>query len=315
MGSSGGGSSGKVEYPAYLQTMHGKMMDTAASDTLNVSMFDLLNEATTTNPYNDASLVVYTGRAVVDTNGTETMTTIAQAVAAVLGANAGLDVIDYFNSTLTSVTAQLDAVVINDAIVDQATAAFEAVIDPGIQVELTKYDADATSIGMAMSSAYAIGKNLILARKLERIGTYDAELRSRMYLQRNDAAVTTARELLARKLNHIQVTKEVYAFAAECVKLKILNEREYFKDNAEFLHEKATWKFEAMQYGFNGMASIGGGSMIPKNAGMSKGSSAMAGALGGAAAGAYIGSVVPGVGTAAGAVVGGLIGGLGGFLG
>ena len=314
MGSSGGGSSGKVEYPAYLQTMHGKMMDSAATDVLNVSMFDMLNAATTTNPFSDSTLVPYTGRAVIDNNGVVSMITAAAALNAVIASLTSTSVFDDFHTNLPLVKADIDATVMNDAIVTQASQAFDAVIAPSISEEKTKYDTDAVLLGIAMASSYTQGKTMIEARRIERVGTYDAELRSRMYLQRNDMIVLTTRELGARKLQNIQVTTETYKFACEVMKLKILNEREYFDANAKYLHDKATWNFEAMQYGFNGMSAIGGGSSLPK-AGMSKAASTISGVLVGAAAGAYVGSVVPGVGTAIGAVAGGVIGGIGGMLG
>lgn len=313
MGSSGGGSSGKVEYPAYLQTIHGKFMDNAATDTLTFSMVDLLNDAYTTNPYADANLVAYTGRAIVDNSGAVAIPTMASALASVIAA-LPVDVVEYFNTNLPIVATNIDDVLNTDAGVTAASNAFASVIEPGVQADRTKFDMDVVLLGAAMSSAYALGKNLLEARRMERIGMYDAELRSRLIIQRNEMVITTMRELVARKLTQVQVTKEVYSLSIEVAKLKILNEREYFKDNAEYLHDKALWRFEAMQYGFNAIAAIGGGSMVPKSVGMSKGGSTLAGALGGAAAGAYVGSVVPGIGTAIGAVAGGIIGGLGGFL-
>ena len=74
----------------------------------------------------------------------------------------------------------------------------------------------------------------------------------------------------------------------------------------EYLHQKAIWRFEAMQYGFNAIASIGGGTSVPQAPKMSAAQSGISGAFAGAAMGSVAGPP--------GAVIGGLIGGIAGLL-
>lgn len=308
MGSGGGGSSGKVEYPAYLQTVHGVLLNNGATDTVNFSMYDLLNDAYTTNPFDNASLSIYSGRAVIDNTGLETLPTVATCIAAVLATVAEFDPLTYYTNTLTSVKTAIDEVILSDAIVSAASNAFAAVLEPDIAAEKAKYDADSALLGASMSSAYTLGKGYIDSRKMEKVAFYDADLRGKMYLQRNDMINLTTRELVSKKMGLVQLTKEVYAFAVEAAKLKILNEREYTEQNIDFLHRKATWRFDAIQHGFNAIAAIGGGTSIAGTPKLNSTQATVSGAFAGASIGAQVGG---GYGAAAGAVIGGVAGYLG----
>jgi hypothetical protein len=309
MGSGGGGSSGKVEYPAYLQTMHSKLLDNEAGDTITFSMVDLLNEAYTTNPFNDASLAIYSGRAVIDSTGTESLPTVAACIAAVLAQVTGFNPMDYYTEKLPLVAAAIDAVILDDAVISSASEAFSDVLEPDVAAEKARYDMDAATVGLAMSSAYVQGKTYIESRRQEKVAFYDADLRAKMYLQRNDMVNITTREILSKRMAMLQLTKETYAFAVEAAKLKILNEREYTEQNIDFLHRKATWRFDALQHGFNAIASIGGGTSVAGTPKLNSTSATVSGAFTGASVGMQIGG--GGYGAAAGAVIGGVAGYLG----
>ena len=308
MGSGGGGSSGKVEYPAYLQNAHSALLDNSALDVVTFSLVDLLNDAYTTNPFDDASLSIYTGRAVIDTNGTESLPTVAACIAAVIAKVNNFDPLTYYTDTLPLVAAAIDDVILDDTVISQASTAFSNVLEPDVAAEKARYDADSALLGAAMSSAYTLGKTFIDSRKSEKVAFYDADLRAKMYLQRNDMVNLTTRELLAKRMMLVQLTKETYAFAVEACKLKILNEREYTEQNVDFLHRKATWRFDAMQHGFNAIASIGGGTSIAGTPKLNSTQATVSGAFAGASVGAQVGGGY-------GAVVGAVIGGVGGYLG
>lgn len=305
MGSGGGGSSGKVEYPAYLEEIHHNFLNDEGGDSLDFSLVDLLNDAYATNPYEDSSLAIYSGRAVIDTNGTQSMTTVASAVAAALALIATFDPYDYYSEKLPLIAEDIDAVLLDDDIITAASTAFSDVLEPDIAAEKAKYDADMVLLGASMSSAYTLGKSFIDARKAEKVELYDADLRAKMYLQRNDAIRVTAMTMLERQLQHIQLSKDIYGFAVEGVKLKILNEREYTEQNMSYLGKKGTWRFEAMQNGFNAIASIGGGTASANTPRMSATQATVSGAFTGAAIGAQTGT---GYGAAVGAIVGGVAG-------
>lgn len=308
MGSGGGGSSGKVEYPAYLQTAHGALLNSGGTDTIIFSMYDLMNDAYATNPFDDATFNIFSGRDVIDASDTVAIPTVAASVAAVIAQATGFDPLAYYETTLPAIATALDAIVLNDPVIANASNAFAAVLEVDVAAEKAKYDADSVGLGMAMSSSYALGKTYIDSRKQEKVSFYDADLRSKMYLQRNDMVNLTTRDILAKRMTMIQLTRETYAFAVEAAKLKILNEREYTEQNVDFLHRKATWRFDVLQHGFNAVASIGGGTSL---AGTPKLNSTAA-TVSGAFAGASIGSQVNGTyGTAAGAVIGGVAGYLG----
>jgi hypothetical protein len=309
MGSGGGGSSGKIDYPEYLKTIHSAFLDSDGTDTLEFSLVDLLNDAYDTNPMEDASLSIYSGRAVIDTSGNESMTTVATSIAAVLSALNAFDVQAAYSSLLTQVASDVDAVILDDSVISAASASFATVLEPDTAAEKAKYDADAALLGISFTNTYTLGKSFIDARKTERVALYDADLRARMYLQRNDIINLTTRELLAKQMVKLQMTKEFYSFAVEGVKLKILNEREYAEQNMGYLNKKGVWRFEAMQNGFNAIAAIGGGTAIANSPKMSATQATVSGAFSGAAIGAQMGGGA--YGTAIGAVVGGVAGYLG----
>lgn len=306
MGSSGGGSSGKVSYPAYLQTFHGLLLDNNTSDILLYSITDLINDAFTTNPFNDASLSVYSGRAIIDNTGVDSMLTVASCVTSALAAITAFDPYDYYHDKLSLVADDIDAVIMDDTVISAASSAFAATLAPDIAAEKAKFDMDSALLGLAMSSAYTLGKTFIDARKDEKVAFYDADLRGKMYLQRNDMINLTTRELLSKSMVLLQLKKDGYAFAIEACKLKILNEREYTEQNVDFLHRKATWRFDAMQHAFNAISAIGGGTAIAGTPKLNSTAATVSGAFAGASIGAQIGG--GGWGIAAGAVIGGVAG-------
>lgn len=303
MGGSGGGSSGKVAFPEYLETIHAAMIGTYTD--LDTTMVEVLNEAFTTNPYDDVNLVVYSGRARIDNNGAKVIPTMADSLAAVLNKVNNYDPLTTYKSTITSVASSVDSALKIDDRIAKATTAFSNLIEPEFAAERAKYDAQMAMIGAVLTSAFVDGKTQLNARKLEKVSSYDYDLRAKAQLHRNEIVATHTMNVTQQAFALIPLTKESYALCIEGVKLAIMNEREYTEHYKDLNFEKASWKLDAMDRGFRSLGALQGlSAFVPKTPSMGKTSSMISGAMSGASMGMAAGPW----GAAAGGIIGGIAG-------
>lgn len=150
-----------------------------------------------------------------------------------------------------------------------------------IEAQLAKFDAGMRDINAVVSSAYAIGREII------------------------------ASTLITTKL---QAKMELAKLSVETRRIMIVANKEFTQYENELEVEQAKWPLDVLQRGGNMLAAISGAATTREMDGPSKAQSAIGGAMSGAAAGAMVGSAVPGVGTAVGAVVGGVMGAAAGLM-
>jgi len=326
----GGGSSGTIDYPPHMKAFHTQALDNAGVDLITTSMADLVNLANTVNPY--AGLIYYDGTTDVlymenqlaltnalslsfDKGDWATNYTVTKALQTALDFSA-LDLTDVDYSTDTT---------------DAETAAFTTILDNDLLSKTyPAFEVGMRDINAVMSSAFVVGKALIVEGRNAQIAKYDADLRHAAFLakkkseevlkiHRNDLelkkqSLKISSDELSFKLNEGQfnwyqrvfdASKVATQLSVDVKKTKIISSREGVEQEAKLAELEGTWEFEAFTYAGNFMASIGGGTSVPK--GQGKVGSALSGALSGAGAGAALGPW--------GAAAGGVLGGLGGLLG
>jgi len=250
MGGSGSGGAGKTDWPEYMKTQHAAWLTAIAS---RITTVQAVNPWTPHSAYDpDADIV------------------------SMLGA-----VTDYL-SFLNTVTT--------DTYISAAATAFDAALTATIDATtVARFEAGMRNINAVNSSAFAVGKAIIYAKKNEQVATFSAGLRLDAFLKLAEA----------RRLT--------YATMAEVYKAKIIAKKEEFDTQMEIDVKEALWEIEIYKYGGNMLSSIGGASQMTGPTGPAKAQSAMGGAMMGAMVGGYATSW-SGPGMAVGAVVGGIAG-------
>lgn len=300
-GSGGGGSSGKTDFPDYMKTYHGRMLDNSGADSFTISVVDALNAAAsgnspyfnyTSNQLTADKMFFATGKAISDA-----------AYAKPFDLLAALANFDFEAKVIErKVLAGSDAYV--TAIVAEQTTTLDDEINLSI---LPKMHANARDIGMVMSSAFAISEGIIQDSKLKALAKTRLDVET-LAMQREELA-------LKYVTNEYQFKQLVVTTTADLTKYYHTIKAEVDDTNAEWFAKDLLWDLKLFQYASNPLGSISGAALSTDSGKGSKVGSAIGGAMAGAAVGAYVGSVVPGLGTAVGAVAGGAIGLAGGLFG
>lgn len=342
----GGGSSGKVSYPGFMETWLNATLSHTGVDEITSSMTDVMNAALGNDPF--------VGETAYDPD---------VEVAAMLGAtNTFNNYIDALNESLEwsnaygSVVTKMDwdtwaeayAVVeglidwdgITDGNIVEDVAAFADQLDDEILTKvLPRFEAGMRDINAVVSSAFLIGRAVIEGMRDREVAKHSSALRltAESLNLESDMKKEELRSLATKNYLYDQVIKksiniqgsdqilkillskyswrESYAkLVIESNRMKIVAKKEETEANLEIAESSATWDLEVFQYGGNLLASIGSGTMVPREKKKNIASSAIGGALTGAAAGAMVGSAVPGIGTAVGAVGGFVLGAAAGLL-
>ncbi len=308
MGGSGSGSSGKVEYPAYMQTAHGRWLDASGADTPTYSVTDLLNAAWGNNPF--TGLVTY-----------DPDLDIAAALVKLVSFGAltlPTSLADAITNLITPTTTLVDGTIMNLGVDTDRTGevieAYADQLDADIAAKvLPVFQRGMQDINAVMSSAFVIGESLILAERDRNVAKFSAELWFKAYQMRVELIPRLAEIELKYFATLSEYLRNVAHMFIEFYRIKIVAKREEFDDQMHVDESEAKWDIELYQHASNVMAGIAGGSHLVPNK-PNKFASSIGGALSGAAAGAMMGSVIPGIGTGVGAGIGAIFGGAGGLF-
>lgn len=285
--SGGGGGSGAVSYPDYMQDLHSEWLDDTGTDTLTESMTSVMESAIGNSPW--------TTKAAYDPD---------VDIAAMLASGVTLQTL----VTLLSSGTALDTLITNildESRIDTAVTEFAADLDARLTSEIIpRFERGMQDINAVVSSAFVLGRALIEENHDRQVAKYSADLHMKAF---SDDAI----RIIQLKLEYQKVASSVIA---EIYRMKIVAKGEENNLNMEIDDKDAKWDLEVFQYGANLLASIGGGTGSTAKPGPSQAQSAIGGALSGAAAGAVAGSTFGPYGTAAGAVVGGVLGAASAFL-
>ena len=278
--SGGGGSSGKVEYPAYIEAIHKDWLNNTGADTITSSVTDIMNANLGNSPY--AAVAAF-----------DPDVDIAAAESAVSDFE---DLVDLLSNG-TALNTLINEIVSEDRIDDQV-AQFTASMDDKLLTQAyPAFEAGMRDINAVQSSAFALGRSIIEDSRLREITKFESSVRFKVH---GDDALS----IIAMKL---QYQGAVAQTLSELKRIKMVIKNEETNLNIDIDDKDARWDIETFQYGANMMASPAGGTAMPgtPKVGMSKTQSTVSGAMAGAAIGTQ---VSPGYGTAVGAVVGGVAG-------
>lgn len=302
MGSSGGGSSGKVSHAAYLETIHADWLNNTGLDTMTSSVTDVMNTAIANSPW--TALAAYDPDADI--------TAIENGLDAFLTILAGLsDTVDW-----AALYAQAEASINGpgDALIAADIAAFEAQLDDNVAVRiLPRFRRGMQDINAVVSSSFVIGEAIIEAFQARDVAKYATGL----YVDNNNKKLNATEQMVQMMARRVGWRESYVRMLVEAKRIKIVAKKEQTERDAEIDEHDAKWDLEVFQYGGNLMAAIGSGTAIPNMAGKNKTASAIGGGMSGAAAGAMMGLAM---GPAAPlsvpmmALAGGLLGGGAGLM-
>lgn len=329
MGSSGGGGgTGIVEYPAYMETIHSDWLDNTGTDTITSSITDIMDAAQGASPW--AAATAYDP----DADITALEAAIAGFDAILAGINEGTEWAALFTQAVASIIVADKAIAgITDAEIVDDSAAFGASLDNQIiTTVLPRFQGGMRDINAVVSSAFVIGQAIIEGFRDTDVAKHESGLRVAAAVKNADVDVAEAQININKDVSVEQIRvsasdqmirfllqkyswEEAYTkIVVEGKRIKIVAKKEENDVELKIDEADALWDLEVFQYGGNLLAAIGGGTASPSGKGPSQMQSALGGAMSGAAAGAMIGSVVPGIGTAVGAIAGAILGGGSAFL-
>ena len=280
----GGGSSGAVSYPAYMETVHNDWLDNTGTDTITSSMVDIMNAAQGSSPW--ATQLAYDP----DTDIASMVTSqgLLQTLVTLLSSGTTLDT--------------LVANILSDTYIDDAVDEFEADANARmVATILPRFQRGMQDINAVVSSAFVLGQSNIEAELARNVNKFSSELHLK-------SSSDDALRLIQLKLEYQKIATTTLI---ELNRIKIVAKKEENDVNMDIDNRDAVWDLEIFQYGANLLAAISGAAAGTK--GPSQWQSAIGGAFSGAGAGSNIAGSSGG-NTGWGALIGGIVGAGSAFL-
>jgi hypothetical protein len=198
-GSGGGGSSGQVRYPAYVEGIHEDWLDATGTDTIDASVTEVMNDALGASPYAtataydpDADITAY----LAEVNDFENLVDL-------LSSGTGLN-------TLVSN-------ILSDSRVQAEIDAYEAMlVATKTASTFPRFEAGMRDINSVMASAFVTGKALIEEEIARDVAKYAADLRMKVF---SDDALRVVQMKL-------EFQKAVSHMVVEAYRIKIVAKKE-----------------------------------------------------------------------------------------
>lgn len=296
--SGGGGSSGAVSYPGYIEDFHEKLLDDTTADTLSLSMVAAVNAAMAANPY--------TGMTVYDpSNEIADIDTALTAYDAAVTAFAPQTTWDtLFDIVQTKLEADLYSTTEYNLSADEFRAKLEAQLTSDV---LPRFQAGMRDINSVVTSSFVLGQSILEDGIDREVALYLSKLKLSGYESKVINILKVTGDLLGLHTQKIEFQRTVAAITSEIGRVKVLLESEADKMQIDWDMEEAKWDVNLFQNMANVLAGPAGGTAIYDV--KDRKPSPWAGALSGAATGAVIGGqIAQGYGAAAGAAVGAVAG-------
>ena len=293
-GSGGGGSSGKVEYPAYLQSRHETWLDAVYSD-INVA-----------NPYtskNAPSISALTSTSSANTDFKSYLDGRKTAIENWIASGSPT------SSEMTALLSDLNAYLTELRGLSDLSGAVDLET-----ITYPRFESGMRDINAVQSSAFVIGRAVMESNYAAGMVEKKYQLINEIVKMRGmlvSAIDTAKRGSTDQRLQLLAgldpFYDSLYARVIDLGRLTVIAENEQAAMDADFDEKAGRWKLENWQTACNVMAAISGGTAVSTK-GTNKGQSALAGGLSGAAAGAMIGAQLTAPMPLAGAAIGAAIG-------
>lgn len=303
--SGGGGSSGAVSFPAYLQNAHHDWINKTSTIDVDLSMVDCLNTTWAANPwvgktpYDPAEL--HYGSSESDIQ--HSLTQLSNYGILVTAMAYKVDYTDIAVAASSVATTLLDSAAVD---ITAELAAYGKILDDEFEVQNAEYRVGMNNINAVMSSSFVLGSAKLYGFRDRDYNKYAGDLRLKLRDTYVSQGITTMSQHYLQK---IEFQRALTALTSEIYRTIILEMTEYIDNANKMDEEEALWNIKLYTFAGNILAAPSGGTIPGETAKTNKWNSALGGALSGAAAGAMIGSVVPGIGTGVGAGIGAIIGG------
>lgn len=305
-GSGGGGSSGEVSFPEYMENRH---------DAWLADVTTAMNEARTgLSPY--AGFVTVDPAAVFGGSGLQAFDALGDLSSFDVDARfaSHYSMLADHNAAIPGALSESDIATITNAEADRLAATRDSKVLPS-------FEAGMRNINAVVSSAFVLGRANIEGEMIRDLAALDAKLRAqnpslgieaaRVAVQQNQSNHETARALAGAEQ---ELSRQVVVLAAEIGRIYSAARLDVDKTEMEFAAKDRLFDLETFQYGSNVMAGIQGGTASKSSQGSTT-QNAIGGALSGAAAGASVAALAGATGGAALPYIGigaalGLAGGL-----
>ena len=292
-GGGSGGSSGEVQFAAYIEAYHKTLMDDTGGDALNsaLTVFNAANLALTADPY---QLVNAHNP---DTSISDIDTTFNAEYAHIVAMNPATNIRTY----ATEAKAAYDSIV-NDTEINESVEDFDNETNPEFQTQLSQFTGAMADIGAVNSSAFIFGLANMHRKRWASVKKYRSDLKMKSWDKRLDYIMKAKAMMLQVLSDKTKMGASYASLSDQVAKTKVQMKNDQTKFDAEFDVKNAMWEMNLVERGMKAIGAPGGGSAVVPNE-PSQGQSALAGAASGAAAGAALGPW----GAAAGAGIGALM--------
>ena len=296
MSRGGGGQSGKVGFPAYMETQHELWLDSAASlVTALIAGASPYNTALAYNPTADIAAV-------------QTRYNTFDAIVTALSPTTDL------GTFVDTVVAKIDEELLPTDYIDQRVEAYEIANTPAYFRALNRFAAGMSDINAVHGSAFVIGGALMEIEFQNQIDGYTAQISEARDKMRTAAILQGVNSLIQLQQDKLQSGSSSTALLLEMMRAKITAFSEQYQGDLEIDVHDLMWDFDILRGGGDVLASISGAPSGPLA------TPKLASVLGGATSGASqwamtLGSAMGPEGAILGLLMGGGIGGLGGLIG
>ncbi len=290
----GGSSSGKVGFPAYMETLHGKWLDSEASDILTTSMVDAMEGAIGSSPW--GVITAYDP----DSDIADWKTAMDNFRVFLTGLDDAID----WAALYTQANSSIDGII--EADIAQSISDFADQLDDEIETKvLPRYRRGMQDINAVVSSAFPIGEALIESFRGRDVARHSSSVRLNLMDRKSTLILAGTEQMIKMYLTRIGSEDTYVRNVVESNRIKIVAKSEQISADSKIDESDALWDLEVFQYGGNLLGAIGSGVVKPGK-GPSQAQSVIGGAMQGAAAGAMIPVVGP--------ILGGILGAASGLL-
>jgi hypothetical protein len=285
-GGGGGSSSGTVDFPAYMKTLHGEWLNRNGASVVAVgdSINELISAGLVASPYDGET--AYNP----DSNIAEFIAELATFKTIVDNIDPETDWISY----ATTVKNEVDTNIMDDTVITTVTNAHAAVLDDRLTTEvLPRFQVGMRDVNAVISSTFVIGQAVLEAFNTREVAEFDAKLRVAAQGFRNQLIFQGIDANIGLLQSKINFKNSVTNYSIEANRIKTVLKKEEIAERLDIEDNQYKWGLELYQHGGNILSSISGSSVNTEKK-PNKLSSAVGGAVSGAAVGGMIGGAMAG---------------------
>lgn len=239
MSGGGGGSSGQVRYPPYIESAHGAML---GDGTLAFNLTDLMEIAIGGSPFE--LLTAFDPDAYI--------TDMENALVVFNTLVTGMSYVTDWETMVSTVVSQLSLGLAGEL------GAFNAEVDNEIEINiLPRFQRGMQDINAVQSSSFVLGEAYIEAEGLRQKEKYAGQVRRELMQQGIE-------QMLKLQVLKTETVKNYVGMLIEQRVKAIVAKKEETDVNREIDEQHARWNLGVFQHAANFIAAPGGGTLVPK---------------------------------------------------